>query len=97
MTIPQDTRKAVATLLSQAGAAHGVYEENELNGVYDENWPDWYAAYLVQHGLGDLLGAPILADQLSQLLKQCDQAYKQERPGRGWPEFYAQRLVAQMK
>ena len=95
MTLRQDTQKAVAALLSQASAAHGVYEENELNGVYDQNWPDWYAAYLVQHGLSDLLGTSIPAEQLSRLLKQCDQDYKRERPGVGWPEFYAQRLVAQ--
>jgi hypothetical protein len=92
----QDTQTAVSALLSQAGAAHGVYEERELNGVYDQNWPDWYAAYLVQHRLGDLLNIPIAADQLSRLLKQYDEDYKQERPSVGWADFYARRLIAQV-
>ena len=95
MPTQQSTQHAVAALLSQAGSAHGVYEENELNGVYDQNWPDWYAAYLVRHGLGDLLGTPIAVEQLSSLLKQYDQEYTRERPGVGWPQFYAARLIDQ--
>jgi hypothetical protein len=91
----QDPQKAIAALLSQTGSAHGVYEERELNGVYDQNWPDWYAAYLLQHGIGDLLNASITVESLSRLLKQYDQDYKRERPSVGWPDFYAQRLLAQ--
>ncbi|HEU5102883.1 MAG TPA: hypothetical protein VFU22_27865 [Roseiflexaceae bacterium] len=93
MTTQTDTQHAVAALLSQASSAHGVYETNELNGVYDQNWPDWYAAYLVEHGLGDLLATPIAVEQLRELLKQYDQDYNRERPGVGWPQFYAARLI----
>lgn len=85
---------AIAALLRQAGAAHGEYEERELNGVYDQHWPDWYAAYLVQHGLSGLLHRGLSAEQLSMQLKQCDEAYQREQPGEGWPEFYAGRLGA---
>jgi hypothetical protein len=95
MTMQTKTQHAVVALLSQAGSAHGVYEENELNGVYDQNWPDWYAAYLVEHGLGELLSASLSVEQLSHLLKQYDQDYKRERPGVGWPQFYAERLIGQ--
>jgi hypothetical protein len=95
MTTQTNTQHAVAALLSQAGSTHGVYEENELNGVYDQNWPNWYAAYLVEHGLGELLGAPLTVERLSGLLKQYDQDYKRERPGMGWPQFYAERLIGQ--
>ena len=97
MATQQSTQHAVAALLSQAGSAHGVYEENELNGVYDQNWPDWYAAYLVEHGLGDLLGTPIAVEQLSRLLKQYDQEYTRERSGVGWPQFYAARLIQRVQ
>jgi hypothetical protein len=96
MTTQQNTQHAVAALLSQAGSAHGVYEESELNGVYDQNWPDWYAAYLVEHSLGQLLGSSLSVEQLSALLKQYDQDYKRERPRLGWPQFYAERLIGQM-
>src|SRR5690349_11504971 len=94
--MPTDKQQAIARLLSQAGAAHGAYEERELNGVYDQNWPEWYAAYLVQHGLAGLLGAAISTGQLSQLLTEYDQEYRRERPGIGWPEFYARRLEARV-
>jgi hypothetical protein len=97
MTSQQSTQHAVAALLSQAGSAHGVYEENELNGVYDQNGPDWYAAYLVEHGLDELLGASLSVERLSGLLKQYDQDYKRERPGVGWTQFYAEHLIGQMQ
>ena len=47
--------KAVAALLREAETAHGAYETNDLAGVYDEAWPAWYAAYLIEHGLSDHL------------------------------------------
>jgi hypothetical protein len=45
----------------ETGAAHGVYEEGELNGVYDQNWPAWYAAYLVEQ-LQAILDTTIVDD-----------------------------------
>ena len=47
--------KAIAALLTETETAHGVYETNVLGGVFDEEWPTWYAAYLLDHGLRDLL------------------------------------------
>jgi steroid delta-isomerase-like uncharacterized protein len=37
----------------------------------------------------------VTTEQVSQLLEQYDQDYKQERPGMGWPAYYAARFVAQ--
>ncbi|HBY97395.1 MAG: hypothetical protein M5U01_01160 [Ardenticatenaceae bacterium] len=90
-----ETNRRVAALLSEAGAAHEVYQTRELHGVYDQDWPKWYAAHLVQHGLGDVLNRPIPAEELSQVLRQCDEAYKREQPGVAWPDYYATRIVAQ--
>ncbi|KAA0695610.1 glyoxalase [Neorhizobium sp. P12A] len=41
----------LAEALKRAAAAHGKYEE-ENGGKHDEDWPHWYAAYMVaeQHG-----------------------------------------------
>ena len=89
----RDRNEAVAALLEQAGAAHAVYEERELGGVYDARWPEWYAAYLVEHGLGDLLGRPISTGELGGLLARCDAEYKAAQPDEPWPAFYARRLV----
>jgi hypothetical protein len=39
-------------LLKRAAAAHGVHEEEELGGVYDEAWPEWYAEHMT-HALAE--------------------------------------------
>jgi hypothetical protein len=49
------TENAVAALLREAEHAHGEYEVATLGGVRDEAWPVWYATYLLDHGLGDVL------------------------------------------
>jgi hypothetical protein len=90
----QDMIDALASLLSQAGAAHGVFEESELRGVYDQSWPDWYAGWLIEHGLGGHLPRPLDWAALALFLKGCDEAYKRERPSEAWPSFYARRFLA---
>ncbi len=34
--------------LKDASKAHGVYEAKELAGVYDDNWPQWYAEHMTR-------------------------------------------------
>ena len=41
----------VAQALRRAAAAHGEHEARD-GGKYDENWPDWYAAYMVAERAG---------------------------------------------
>ncbi len=41
----------LASALRRAGAAHGEHEKR-TGGQYDENWPDWYAAYMVAEQAG---------------------------------------------
>ena len=37
--------------LKAAGSAHHEYEQTALNGVYDEEWPMFYAAFVLgRHG-----------------------------------------------
>jgi hypothetical protein len=60
--------RALQALLSETGDAHGAYETAELGGVYDEAWPQWYAAYAVEHGIGRILGRDIGVDELAELL-----------------------------
>ena len=40
----------LATALRRAAAAHGEHEK--WTGKYDENWPDWYADYMVREQSG---------------------------------------------
>jgi hypothetical protein len=82
-------------LLAAAGAAHGVYETTELGGVYDQNWPVWYATWLLEHGLGELLMRPLTVPELADALAACDAAHRRERPAQSWPDYYAPRLIAQ--
>jgi hypothetical protein len=42
------TMDVLTELLTSAAAAHGVFEAEELGGVYDEGWPDWYAAHMTR-------------------------------------------------
>jgi catechol 2,3-dioxygenase-like lactoylglutathione lyase family enzyme len=41
----------LAQALRRAAAAHGEHEKRN-GGAYDENWPDWYAAYMVAEQAG---------------------------------------------
>jgi catechol 2,3-dioxygenase-like lactoylglutathione lyase family enzyme len=41
----------LAAALRRAAAAHGEHEARN-GGQYDENWPDWYAAYMVAEQAG---------------------------------------------
>jgi len=43
----------LAIALRRVAAAHGEHEKR--TGEYDENWPDWYAAYLVAEQSGEQL------------------------------------------
>jgi len=44
----------LASAMRRAAAAHGKHEERH-GGQRDENWPDWYAAYMVAEQSGNEL------------------------------------------
>jgi catechol 2,3-dioxygenase-like lactoylglutathione lyase family enzyme len=46
--------KDLSGALRRAEAAHGEHEKR-MGGVRDENWPDWYAAYMVAEQSGQPL------------------------------------------
>ncbi|WP_407360655.1 hypothetical protein [Microbacterium sp. LBN7] len=50
-----ETTRILQDLLTRAAAAHGVHEQEDLGGIHDEQWPQWYAAHmsaaLVERGL----------------------------------------------
>ncbi|MEO5919572.1 MAG: hypothetical protein ABIQ01_00370 [Pseudolysinimonas sp.] len=43
-----DITQILEDSLRKAAAAHGVYEAEQLGGVYDEQWPAWYAAHMTK-------------------------------------------------
>ncbi len=57
-----DQAQNIEALLVEAERAHAEYEAAELGGTYDQRWPQWYAAYAVEHGIGDVIGKEVGAD-----------------------------------
>jgi hypothetical protein len=53
MQTTYDSVSDLASALRRAAAAHGVHEER--TGERDENWPDWYAEYMVRERAGEEL------------------------------------------
>jgi hypothetical protein len=91
--MPAQTVDAIVALLEQAERAHGAYETTALGGAYDEAWPEWYAAHLLAHGLGELLPAEPGAAELAATLRRLDAAFRQEQPAVTWTRYYAQALA----
>jgi hypothetical protein len=48
MTGAKTVTQVLEDSLKQAAAAHGIHEAEQLGGVYDEQWPAWYAAHMTQ-------------------------------------------------
>jgi hypothetical protein len=85
---------ATAALLSETEAAHGEYEAAELGGVYDEAWPAWYAAYAVDHGIGDILGRQIEPEDLGAFLTRAYAEFEHADPKtESWQTYVARRIA----
>jgi len=93
-----DRIDAVNALLVEAEQAHGVYESTELNGVYDQDWPRWYAAYAVEHGIGTMAERDITTDALAAFLAGSFAEFEQTdpRPAEPWATYIARRIVAEL-
>ena len=93
------SEQAVASLLREAETAHVAYETNVLGGVFDEDWPAWYAAYLLDHGLGDHLpgGESLDVASLTAMLARLAAAYEQGEQASPWPDVYARGIVAGLR
>jgi hypothetical protein len=93
-----DREDALTVLLGQAQEAHGAFEATELDGVYDKEWPRWYAAYAVEHGIGALLGHDVTADGLARFLASSFAEFEaiDPRPGEPWAAYTARRIAAEL-
>ncbi|MDQ2935725.1 MAG: hypothetical protein M3R49_12270 [Chloroflexota bacterium] len=93
-----DRTEAIDTLLMQAEEAHGIYEGTDLNGVYDQDWPRWYAAYAVEHGIGTLVGHEVTTDALAAFLATSNAEFQraERTPAEPWAAYTAQRIAAEL-
>ena len=88
----QNGSTKIITLLNQAGGAHHTYEQAELNGVYDKEWPLWYAEYIINNGFNELVDQPFSADQLGLFFAETNQLLQQSEESVGWAEFTAAKI-----
>jgi hypothetical protein len=96
--MPSDRTEAISALLVRAEEAHGAYEAAELNGVYDQDWPRWYAAWAVEHGLGALVGRDVSPDEVEQFLARSSAELEQAdpKPTESWAAYTAARMAADL-
>lgn len=86
----------IADLLDQAGQAHGKYERNELNGVYDQEWARWYAGHVVEQGVSALLGHAVTVDQVAQFFTDSFADYQRDNIDEDWGSYTARRMQAEL-
>lgn len=60
------SKEELAAALAAAGSAHHDYEIHFLGGERDEQWPGWYAAYVLGR-LGDFTSAARLSNWLGSV------------------------------
>lgn len=82
-----DKRARLVTLLEDAAEAHHEYEV-EL-GQADPRWPEWYADWMLQNGLPELVEPPPDQLSLTNTLVAAERVYASEDRDEDWPEFYA--------
>ena len=94
----KDRVATVEALFVQAQEAHHDFETTELNGVYDEEWPRWYAEYAIANGLGRLVGHAIATDRLGQFLDDSSREFEaaEPKPREPWPAYIARRITAEL-
>ena len=93
-----DRSRALEALLVETETAHGAYETAELGGVYDQDWPRWYADYAVAHGAGELVGRPVSPETLARLLVAIWDGFQHAdpKPPEPWTAYAARRLLAEL-
>jgi hypothetical protein len=91
--MPQSVEKQLTSLLERAHTEHAEYEAAVLNGVRDEEWDLWYASWLVEHGINDLLNVDLQSSDLATLLSDLFEQYKQTDESQSWYAYTAAQLI----
>lgn len=90
---PESMLKQIAALLERAKQEHSEYEAAVLNGVRDEEWEQWYAAWLVEHGINDYLNSDMQGSDLADLLRDINTQHQQTDQQQSWADYTAEQLV----
>jgi hypothetical protein len=90
-----EERKArVVQLLEAAAAAHHEYEVQELDGMRDEGWPHWYAAYLLENGLSEMLSPALNQGALAEFLADSHEQFDAEKQEENWQTYTAGKMLS---
>ena len=97
MSFEPERIQAIAELLRQVSQAHReAFEESD--GV-DPEWAAWFAARLhetLEEALGEPPRRPLSEGGLADLLAEAEQEHLITSPGRDWPSYYAEFLIARL-
>jgi hypothetical protein len=88
--------RQLTDLFHQADAAYQEYEEKVRHGDRDIQWPEWYAEYLIGHGLDLLVEDRLSEDLLAGFLLRSRADHKASPAVITWEEFAATRIVDRM-
>jgi hypothetical protein len=89
-----DQVSRIAALLHEASETHHIVYR--IVDGDDPDWASWYANWLLNLSeLPEILGTPPVRSELVWLLVTLDREYADKSPDVPWPEFYAERIVAQ--
>jgi hypothetical protein len=84
---------ALADLLRRTQSAHHEHQVNDLGGKYNEDWPQWYAEFLINNGIADFLASNPDRAKLAGFLKQSYEAFETGGNSGGWANFIAGHLL----
>ena len=92
----EDKISKITELLGQTDSAHHFYEAKVLKGDRDIDWPEWYAEYLIGHGLDLVMEDRPATETLVGILMKCRSDHQNCESDLSWEEFTAARIVEKL-
>lgn len=86
--------KTLKSSIMEASDAHHIYEQDELGGDFDQEWPTWYAQYLLEHGLKGK--TDLIVEELAMLLEHAEEDRLNEDESMPWQDYYAEYLIDEL-
>ena len=92
----EDKIRNVTELLGRTDSAHHSFEIKVLKGDRDIRWPEWYAEYLIGHGLDLLMEDRLTTEMLANFIQESKTDYRSCDSKLTWEEFAAARIVEKL-